>query len=91
MARSEELIKKIYNAAQEIYDNNVTLEAQKRRMKEEMNPGAFSDFYYGYVKLRTGQICKRCICFVACLWHAGNRASSRIPTLRLTPCMGLLI
>ena len=59
MARSEELIKKIYNAAQEIYDNKVTLEAQKRRMKEEMNPGAFSDFYYGYVKLRTGEICKR--------------------------------
>lgn len=29
MARSEELIKKIYNAVQEVYDNQVTLELQK--------------------------------------------------------------
>jgi hypothetical protein len=59
MARSEELIKKIYNAVQEVYDNQVLLEVQKRKIQKEMNPGAFSDFYYGYVKLRTGEICKR--------------------------------
>lgn len=59
MARSEELIKKIYNAVQEVYDNQVSLEVQKRKIQKEMNPGAFSDFYYGYVKLRTGEICKR--------------------------------
>lgn len=59
MARSEELIKKIYNAVQEVYDNQVSLEVQKRKIQKEMNPGAFSDFYYGYVKLRTGEVCKR--------------------------------
>ena len=30
-----------------------------KKIQNEMNPGAFSDFYYGYVKLRTGEICKR--------------------------------
>ena len=59
MARSEELVKKIFAAAEEVYSNKVSLEVQKKRMQNDMNPGSFSDFYYGYVKLRTGEICKR--------------------------------
>ena len=61
MARSEELVKNIYLAAQEVYDNIISLKDQKIKMQNffGMNPGSFNDFYYGYAKMRTGEISKR--------------------------------